>query len=275
MLNALYPDLKITVSYKERANVKYKGRLLPYVSEAEAISLDADIILAAGAENLRNNQLVERCRNLGLDETKLLPDRLPCIPGFDLRKYRRLQASSLSVFAAHCFGGILCHRLELAFNSPLINMFFRPMESYLRFLEAPQQYMKETPVFVRSEYEQNLKRNYPVVGLGDIEIHMNHYLDFETGLRKWQERIKRINWYNLFVTMYTDDESELKRFAALPYGKKVCFTSFQSELEEAFYLPGDTPLWDRANQMAFGKRNDYDVFEMLLYGRKVPVRQVL
>ena len=272
MLCKAYKDMKIAVSYNSKINVTYKGRMLPYISESEASSLNADIILAAGADNMRNNQLIERCRNLGLDEAKILPDRLPCIPGFDLRKYHRLQSSHLSVFAANCFGGILCHRLGMAFNSPFVNMFFRPMEGYLRFLEAPQQYMQEEPIFVRSEYDTILKRNYPVVRLGDIEIHMNHYPDYETALRKWQERKERINWYNLFVTMYTDDDKELERFAALPYGKKVCFTSFPSERDEAFYLPGEIPLWERVNNLSFGKRNDYDVFEMLLYGIKANFR---
>lgn len=272
ILDKSCPDLHITLAYQREIKVSYHGELLPCVHESEIHNLDYDVVLAAGAELLHNAQVVKRCESLGIEVEKLLLDRIPCTPGFTLKKYMALQRSDLSIFAAHCFGGILANRLGMPFNSPFINMFFSPMKGYLRFLQSPREYMAETPVFLRWEFEQNLRRDYPVVRLGDIEIHMNHYTDFETGLRKWEERKKRINWNNLFVTMYTDKPEEARAFSDLSYEKKACFTSFESDIEAAYCLPAiqeGEPTWERANALAFGRRSDYDVFEMLLNGRKV------
>ena len=133
---------------------------------------------------------------LNLPVEKLLGDWIVCIPGFTLKKYRRLQRSHLSIFAVHCFGGLISHTLGLPFRTPLINMFTDERE-YIRFLRAPRVYMEEKLIFKEKCLNEADKFYYPIFTLGNIDLHMNHYRDFDKAVAKWNERKQRINWYNL------------------------------------------------------------------------------
>ncbi|MBR0059896.1 MAG: DUF1919 domain-containing protein, partial [Selenomonadaceae bacterium] len=116
------------------------------------------------------SQVVKAARRLNLPEEKLLGDWIVCIPGFTLDKYRRLQRSRLSIFAMSCFGGLLSNLLGLPFRSPFINLYLKERE-YIKFLRAPRIYMEEQFYFKETGFEQNLKRNFPVVTLGNIDIY--------------------------------------------------------------------------------------------------------
>ena len=73
--------------------------------------------------------------------------------------------------------------------------------------------------------------------------------------------------------MYTESEEILKEFNALPYGKKACFVPFKSDLDSAWYINPDirkdAQTFTRIiNYFAMGYPFYYDVFDMLLYGKK-------
>lgn len=232
------------------------------------------VILAVGAKKIGMNKVTQDALKLNLPEEKLLGDWIVCIPGFTLEKYRHLQRSRLSIIAMNCFGGLISHTLGLSFRSPIINMFFNE-QGYLRFLSNSQTYMKENLTFNNTSFDKNVGHDYPVVKLGDVFIFMNHYRNFDEVVTKWNERKQKINWYNLFVTMYTEREKTLQEFDALPYGKKVCFVPFKSDLDSAWYI--DTkimknfPFWDVVNHFAMSAFICYDLFDMLLYGKKTPL----
>lgn len=236
-----------------------------------------DILLVVGAKKFSMGGLTKIAHQLKLPEEKLLGDWIVCIPGFTLEKYRKLQRSRLSIFAPHCFGGFLYHTVALTFRSPFINLWL-DMEDYIRFLRAPRVYIEEQVTFKETRYDKFLDKNYPVTVLGNIEIHMNHYRDFDEAVKIWTRRKERINWYNLFVMMYTDSEEILQKFDALPYGKKVCFVPFKSDLDSAWYINpeidfdrAEEGFYDVVNNFARGKIFYYDVFDMLLYGKKTPL----
>ena len=230
-----------------------------------------DIILVVGAKKLGMSKATKAARQLNLPEEKLLGDWIVCIPGFTLDKYRRLQKSRLSIFTMNCFGGLLLHTLGLPFRSPFVNMFFDEPD-YLRFLREARSYIEEPLTFKETLYDTNLKKNYPYVALGEVNIHMNHYRDFEAALAKWNERKQKINWDNLFVTTYTESEEFAAAFDALPYDKKVCFVPFKSDLNSAWYIKNPKgPYWKTVNNFARGKVFYYDLFDMLLYGKKTPL----
>ena len=235
---------------------------------------EVEVILVIGAKDFGMDKITQVARQLKLPEEKLLSDWIVCIPGFELEKYRRLQRSRLSIFSMNCFGGVMLHTLGLPFRSPFVNMFFEEKD-YLRFLHEPRFYMREPLIFKEMTWEPHMKINYPLVTLGDIDIHMNHCKAFDEALKTWDRRKARINWYNLFVTAYTENENFLKEFDALPYGKKVCFVPFKSDLDSAWYINpkiiNDLPFWDVVNHFGFGNPFYYDPFDMLLYGKKTPL----
>ena len=103
-----------------------------------------------------------------------------------------------------------------------------------------------------------------------------HYKTFEESVELWERRKPRINWYNLFVVMWSTKREELEQFDALPYGKKVCFVPFKSDLDSAWYvehrLKEQFPMYVHyVLQTAHGNPFYYDPFDMLLYGKKTPL----
>ena len=151
-------------------------------------------------------------------------------------------------------------------------------DDYIRILRTPRVHINEKPILLKMILWKKINRYYPLVLLGDAEIHMNHYTEFNAAIDKWNKRKNRINWYNLFVTGYTDNEKILEAFDALPYGKKVCFVPFKSDLDSAWYINpeidfdrNEDTFHDVVNNFARGKYFYYDVFDMLLYGKKTPL----
>ena len=221
------------------------------------------------------SEITKFAKSIKLDVEKLLGDWIVCIPGFTLEKYRRLQRSNISIFAVDCFGGVISNTMGLPFRSPFVNLFMPP-EDYIRFLRSPRVYMEETLVFEKAAFEGNLKINFPVFTMGNVSVYMSHYPDFDEALRIWNKRKQRINWYNLFIEMYTDKHEILEQFDALPHGKKVCFVPFKSELDSAFYINPEIKKELSFNTVTrFFARGDaptfYDMFDMLLYGKKTPL----
>ena len=230
-----------------------------------------DLLLVVGAKQIGMSEITQAAAQLKFPVEKLLGDWIVCIPGFTLDKYRKLQRSRLSIFAQNCFGGIISHTLNLPFRTPFVNMFFEERE-YIRFLRAPRMCMAEELTLKKMVWNDGFKYYHPIAMLGNVDIVLNHYPDFDAAVAKWNERKQRINWYNLFVTAYTDDAEILQEFDALPYGKKVCFVPFKSDLDSAWYInPKITKhehLWQKVNDFARGKPFYYDPFDMLLYGKK-------
>ena len=219
-------------------------------------------------------EVTKFAKKIGLDTEKLLGDWIVCIPGFTLQKYRQLQRSKLSIFAVNCFGTLISNTLGLPFLSPFVNMNMNRKE-FLRFLKHPRVYIEESLIFKEKLYHSGHKYHYPVYILGNVCLNMIHYPNFDDAVKKWEERKKRINWYNLFVTMSTVNPEALEQFDALPYGKKVCFVPFKSNLNSAWYIDpaikNDDSFGHCVRLYALGDPFYYDMFDMLLYGKKTPL----
>ena len=165
--------------------------------------------------------------------------------------------------------------MGLPFRSPFINMTVRNERECIVLFRNLHSYIDQPLVLNGTQFERILKFEYPIYRIVDVDIHMNHYSDFEEALAKWNERKQRINWDNLFVVMFTDNKSILEQFDELPYDKKVCFVSFKSDLCSAWYLnpkvTGRSQLWEAVNDFGRGRFYSYDPFDMLLYGKKTPL----
>ncbi len=256
------------------------GAIVPFV-QLERLTRGGgvyDILLVVGARQIGMNKITQSAHQLNLPEEKLLGDWIVTFPGFELGKYRQLQQSHLSIFSLNCFGGLISHTLGLSFRSPFINMFFNSEQEFIRFLRAPRVYMEEKLILKEMIWNDVLKYNHPIVTLGNVDLVLNHYPDFDEAVKIWEWRKARINWYNLFVTAYTESEEILQEFDALPYGKKVCFVPFKSDLDSAWHINPEIDFdrreegfHDVVNNFARGKHFYYDPFDMLLYGKKTPL----
>ena len=229
-----------------------------------------DILLVAGSHG-KLSGVLKRAKELNIDSDKIWGDKIVSLPGFTFEKYRELQRSKVSIFSQNCFGGFLSNTLGLRFLSPFVNLACSS-DDFIKILKQPRSYMEEEIIYKKLGWDPNLQDYYPAGSLGDTEIHFIHYPDFDEAVRKWNKRKLRINWHNLFVMMCTEDPEILKKFDELPYEKKVCFVPFKSNLDSAFYINlkkcGDSPLWKLVNGIGIGNVPIYDVFDMLLYGKK-------
>lgn len=237
---------------------------------------DFDVLLFVGTRGMATNKIVQAARRLKLSEEKLLGDWIVFIPGFTLEKYCRLQRAHLSIISMNCFGGMLSHVLGLPFLSPFVNLSLSEKD-FLKFLQSPRFYLEAEPRFEKLIGKSlEAPGGYPLLSLENIFLNMMHYKDAREAVDKWNERKRRINLQNLFVTMYTEDEKILREFDALPYGKKVCFVPFKSDLDSAWYInpaidKEAVSFTERINNFSFGKFCYYDMFDMLLYGKKTPL----
>ena len=262
------------------ANVSIKlqrdGKNLPFVLLSEVAAQDFDVLLVVGAKKIGMSEVVKLARRLNLPDEKLLGDWIVCVPGFTLDKYRRLQRSRLSIISRQCFGGCISNLLGLPFLSPFVNLFMS-YGDFMKILRAPQIYMAQEPHFEKwHEPTAEEPKTYPILSLGSVSLKMLHYKEIAEAITKWNERKTRINRYNLLVVTAFQDDEFLREFDALSFGKKVCFVPFKSDLDSAWYIKpgvdnGAKDFIDTVNRFGWGKFFYYDLFDMLLYGKKTPL----
>ncbi len=232
-----------------------------------------DLIVICGSYYSDNFRMVlNAAREHGI-HCHLIPDRIICIPEFDLDKHCKLLDSNLSIVSLNCFGGLLSHLLTLPFNSPFVNCYMGEAE-FVRLLNSDiYKYLQFPPRFLRTEYNPEEKHDYPILDLCGFTLNMLHYRDAETAIAEWMHRCLRMNRDNCFFTMYTDNEETVEAFDALPYSKKACFTTFESTLESAYPLTGEEfsqlKANERVNYIGWGLINSpYNLWDMLLDGKK-------
>ena len=259
----------------ERNNIYVNGEAIPFIPLDRLNAQMADYVIVSEAK-VQYIEVSRKLQQRGFSADVIIRDVTICVPGFTLEKYYQLRVSQLSILSMNCFGGVVCNLMGMQFNSPFINMFLSE-EDFLSMLEQdPRHSLTGSLKLVRTVHEDKLDIMYPVYELNGIELNMNHYADFNEARNKWYERLQRVNWYNLLIAMYTDSKEVLQRFDRLPFGKKVCFVPFESDLPSAFPFDRNKlgikiPTWDMATRIANGSVLVYDLWDMLLYGKKTPI----
>ena len=235
-----------------------------------------DYILATGG----NVNYKKVCNELQpIPESRILLDRSVCIPNFTVEKWNRLKAGRPTVFSRNCSAGYFYHTMGMEFLSPIINMFLSPVD-YLKFVQSPKVYLEKRLEFLKIE-DENGKASvpYPLFALGDIKLHMNHYgkLGKEYAERKWEERKQRVNWNNLVaINVIDDNESFVASFDTVQGMKKACFTKTLGSYDSAYPIDHcrnqNTTLFRSVNEYFDGRYQCYDMWEMVLYGKKMPIQ---
>lgn len=241
------------------------------IDKHDLINLNYDLILVTG-HDVELAPIIAEAKELGIDTDKFVLDRTVCLPGFTLEKYAALRKSNLSILSMGWWAGIAYHKLGLPELSPTIGM-YTSEEHFMNFLPEARWHLKKDLHFERTEYNADLGLSYPIFWLDGTQWFMNSYKNDADALELWNERKNKINWSNVLVTMHTSSPAVLERFDCLPYAKKACFVPFETELESGFYInPADGNLLHAAEGILSGEVQAYDVWDLLLYGKKTPLK---
>lgn len=191
----------------------------------------------------------------------------------------RLRNKRFSIVSSNCIGTKIYKEACLPYGTPFVGLFIHP-PCYLELLRHLEVYLAMPIRFAagsryQSRYPEQIR--YPVGILGDgVEIHFVHYRDEAEARAKWERRMRRMNFGNLFVT-FTDrdgcDQRMLEEFDAMPFAHKVCFTAGNHpRLKSAVWLPeyrGGTEVGDLFNEFHVLKRH-FDFCAWLNSGGRAP-----
>ena len=234
-----------------------------------------DVVIILSKSTIAVQEITKELLAVGILDQFIIPCKALNILGFNFRKYIALKADTPSIIAPNCWGGFTYNSLGLRFNSPFINM-FEKHEDYLKLLDDPKRYLETELELYKMEYEQNLKRDYPVAKCDDILLYFNHYTSFEEANEAWQRRLKRIRWDNLFIMFYDELPDRVDRFCNMPYQKKICFVPYKTKHENVVSIDLSDDLRPKTfglflNEIASRNYPYYDVLDLLLNGTITPL----
>lgn len=119
--------------------------------------------------------------------------------------------------------------------SPTVGMFIMPKD-YLKLIANLQYYLEQQLVFVDPDNskwrkELEIKKNwktYLIGKLDDIELHMLHYHDEAIARRKWETRVKRVNWDRI-IFKFNDQNGatreDVVEYLKMPMVHRLCFVA--------------------------------------------------
>lgn len=144
---------------------------------------------------------------------------------------RRLRNKEFTIICDNCWAGKVYSELGIPYQTPFVGLFiFSP--DYIKLLNNLDYYLKsggQSLRFVReSKYIKEFDNSYPLALLDDIEIHFLHYQSESEVREKWQRRLARIHWDNLYFKFNDNDQCSyelMKIFDNLPFKSKVIFSS--------------------------------------------------
>jgi len=239
------------------------------IKKTDIKNYDYDYIIIASIN--KYNEIVNEALSIGIVREKLLNVTIFNVYNFDFKRYIHLYTSNISIISNNCWGGITYHSLGMEFLSPFINM-HECEDDYLKLLSNLEFYLQQPLVFEKEMYEPNLKRNFPVVLLGDIRLYFNHYITFEEAKTKWLQRLQRINPNNLLIVFYTTNIKSAELFDKLPFERKIVFVPFKCNISSAIELDAfqdtlskqcNNEFWRIVNSLAHSKYKYYDVIKLL------------
>ena len=204
------------------------------IDELVAWRYDYLIDMNQGERELVQNIL----KLLNIPPEKVILARVFKLPSFDLDRYIKVRESRVSIIANQCWGGFTYHSLGMQFLSSFINLYVMS-EDYIKLLRNFDYYMDLPLHFIREEYEPNLERNYPVLGLDDVTLHFNHYRDSDSAIDSWNRRKSRINRNNMFVCMTLSCHKHTEEIQTVPLQHKHGLTAipYGGGAEDICFLP--------------------------------------
>lgn len=148
-----------------------------------------------------------------------------------LSQKRKLTNRDFTIISDNCWGTNIYSDLGLEYNSPFIGLGVM-LPDYLKLLNNLEYYLEQDLKFAdKSKFENiNIQRQdnrYPLGRLDDIELQMGNYKDEEEAKVKWDRRVKRVNFDNLFIKLSAEEnisDEDILEFNKISHKNKVIFT---------------------------------------------------
>lgn len=200
---------------------------------------------------------------------KIIKGSVLMLPNFCFADYVKLLERRISIMCCNCWGGILYNTLGMECRSPFKNMALSPL-GLMKIMKDPRGYFAKEPELIEWNIDPHSLIRYPVCLLGDVRLDFNHDTELQSALDKWHRRVRLINYNELFVSIYTDNEEVGEQFDKLTeYEKKVCFVPFEprNESEARLYMiSGQKELWEAVNSSASQSGLECDPIKLLSDG---------
>lgn len=235
-------------------------------NDTELNLIDYDYIIVMSEKYFKDIQhnLITR----KVDKKKIISYKVLLLPGVKFEHYIRLFQNCPTIISNNCWGGIVYNTLGMECISPFKNLFLEDSD-YLKLLDNLELYLKNDLIF--SSYGRDVHSGavYPIMKLMDIHIHFNHSTSIEDAVRDWNRRVKKVNYENLFIEMYTESKENAKLFANNKFTKKICFVPFETDNKYMLqlHLQGkQKEFWETVNKNASLGNGSYayDLVELLL-----------
>ena len=163
-----------------------------------------------------------------------------------VRKYLRMGGVK-SFVSSNCFAGRLYQDFDMEYTSPTVGLWFLPAD-YVEFCKKMPYFLNSEIIWTECSKTEigNLNRekaeHYYPMGLidGKIEVHFLHYDSCIEAWKKWKRRAKRIDYEHAFFIGMDQNgctEADIKAFDALPFRKKVFFSSKPVEGDSVIFIP--------------------------------------
>jgi uncharacterized protein (DUF1919 family) len=182
---------------------------------------------------------LDRSRAQGLLSTTSHPER-PNISDYIgstpiLGDRNRVKDHDFTIISNDCWGAGAYGHLGLTYRTPFVGTrIFAPC--YIKLLRDLKRYIQSSVTFIDSSQYRFMNRwrekdddFYPMGLLNqEVEVHFLHEVDESEAKSKWDRRVSKINWDNIFVKFSEDHEvcteDHINEFDRLDYNYKVCFT---------------------------------------------------
>jgi len=135
--------------------------------------------------------------------------------------YLRIKDKNFTIISNDCWGGEVYKDLGLEYTTPFVGIrLFAPC--YIKLLKNIKGYIESPLTWIsvsryHSVNEEREKRFFPIGLLkDDVEIHFFHEASEAQAQEKWNRRVKRINWDNLFIKFAGDKDLCDEQLTALP-----------------------------------------------------------
>ncbi|MBO4899348.1 MAG: DUF1919 domain-containing protein [Lachnospiraceae bacterium] len=279
LIGKLYEKYLNAIKFEEmKGNVEVigVGDIAPYSPTLDGWRLyDTDTALSLDFDYLIMSQTIKETANaaktlskIGIEEDRVLSIEIFGSICFDFASYIKLHHSKVSIIAQNCWGGHTYHALKMQFLSPTINLRIEEKD-WFALLNNLKGYMQLPLEEDLSEHPAEYK--YPFGKLGDLTLHLVHYNSFDDARRCWENRVKRINWDNLFIMMYTTKRESAELFDQMDFERKVIFTPERFGLQSEICLQDfnawiddiNVDFWKSIRGVSEGALQYYDPIKLL------------